>query len=792
MANNFQITITAIDRATAVVRRINAGMARITQPITNIRRAAGALTRELGFDKVGVAVGGVVKNVRQLGSQLGSLLGPLAIIAGGGTLAGIAALATEWGRMGSEISRTASMLDMGAGKLQALRGAGALAGVGAQELEGGLKSLGDTMEDALYGRNQQALVVLNRLGVGIHKTKDGSIDAARGFRDLAGAIAATKNVQVQGLIARTFGLEAALPLLRKGPEAIDAYERKVASLGGIMGGEALAAAVKFKESLSFLDIAVQGVRNSIGEKLQPIIGPLIEQLTAWIAANRELISTKVAEFVQGVAQWISRLDFKEIGEQVRQFCADIESLVDKFGGWQNAAGAVVLAMNAGLLAGVINLGLAIGNLAVVSVPVLIRGFGLLAAATEASLVPAIVKGLTNAALYTAMLADMAVGIPVVGSLLGGLSVAFASVGAAIAATPVGWLIAGAAAVAAAVYAIYKNWDNITAYFSEKFAGIKAAFQKNWLNGIVKALWEFSPVKILADAFNGLSKWLFDFDLYDAGKSLINRLIGGVKSVATMLPKSVLKFLGIEGWANSPVQVSATVAPAAGGQKPGQATPAVQTSAQKPGQATPAVQTSPQKPGQAAPTVQTSAQKAVSALGVRNNNPGNLRQWGDMPRDAKGYAMFPTADAGLAAAIKNLRAQQQVHGLNTIESIIGKWAPPSENDTGAYISDVVKRTGFGAKQRLNLDDAATVAPLISSIIKHEGNGAAYSDEMINKAVAAQLGAAGAGTQQKSGPQQVEMALTLHGLPAGVTASAQTKGGQSMPVRVAYSMPTGITP
>jgi hypothetical protein len=325
-------------------------------------------------------------------------------------------------------------------------------------------------------------------------------------------------------------------------------------------------------------------------------------------------------------------------------------------------------------------------------------------------------------------------------------------------------ISHSARAAVAVYAIYKNWDNITAYFSEKFASIKAAFQKSWLQGIVKALWEFNPVKILADAFNGLSKWLFDFDLYDAGKSLINRLIGGVKSVATMLPKSVLKFLGIEGWANSPVQVSAAVAPTAGGP-----------------------QSAP-----SAPTVQTFAQKTAASLGVRNNNPGNLRQWGDMPRDAKEYAMFPTAYAGLAAAIKNLRAQQQVHGLNTIESIIGKWAPPSENNTGPYISDVVKRTGFGAKQRLNLDDAVTVAPLISSIIKHEGNGAAYSDEMINKAVAAQLGAAGAGTQQKSGLQQVEMALTLHGLPTGVTASAQTKGGQSMPVRVAYSMPMGITP
>jgi hypothetical protein len=131
------------------VRRINAGMARIAADHEHPARGRRPV-KELGFDKVGAAVGGVVRT-RQLGGQLGSLLGPLAVIAGGGTLAGIAALATEWGRMGSEISRTASLLDMSAGKLQSLRGAGALAGVGAQELESGLKSLGDTMEDALTG-----------------------------------------------------------------------------------------------------------------------------------------------------------------------------------------------------------------------------------------------------------------------------------------------------------------------------------------------------------------------------------------------------------------------------------------------------------------------------------------------------------------------------------------------------------------------------------------------------------------------------------------------------------------
>lgn len=837
MANNFQITISAIDKATAVVRRINASLDRITRPITDIRRSVGALSKELGFDKIGRSIGGVVKTSRQLTGQLTSMLAPLAIIAGGGTLAGIAAQATEWGRMGSEIGRTASMLDMSAGSLQALRGAGAAAGVGAQELSGSLKSLGDTMEDALYGRNQQALVVLDRLGVGIYKTKNGSIDAARGFKDLSGAIAGIKNVQVQSLIARTFGLEAALPLLRKGPQAIEEYERKVASLGGVMGGEALEGAERFQESMSFLQIAVQGVRNTIGEKLLPIIEPLIVQFTAWAAANRELIATKVGEFVEGLAQWIGQLDFKRIGEDIRQFGIDVESVVNSLGGWKNAAAALVLILNAGLIAGVINLGLAVGDLAIVSVPAAIRSFGLMAALVDATVVPAILKGLLSAGLYTAGLAEMAAGIPIVGSMLGGLSGAFLGVGAAIAATPIGWLIAGAAAVALSVYAIYKNWDAITEYFSAKFAGVKAAFSRSWTEGIVKALWEFNPTKIVADALNGLSKWLFNFDLYDAGKSLVTRLIGGVKSVASMLPKSVLKFLGIDGWADSTVKVAATVAPVPASPKraaPQQVVPASAKQAapvavvppsakqmapavvvppsakQVASQVPPAVYAKQEAPVEVVPSsarqvassagVQTSAQRrtveapaaAGAPLGVRNNNPGNLRQWGDMPRDAGGYAVFPTADAGLAAMIKNLRAQQQVHGLNTVQGIISKWAPPKENDTAAYISDVVRKTGFAPDQKLDLDNPKTVAPLISSIVKHEGNGAGFNDDMINKAVAAQMGAGTPGRASQSAPQQVEVSLTLYGLPSGTTATAQTKSGQSMPVRVAYSMPTGVTP
>ncbi|MET3132235.1 hypothetical protein AAKU55_002505, partial [Oxalobacteraceae bacterium GrIS 1.11] len=543
------------------------------------------------------------------------------------------------------------------------------------------------------------------------------------------------------------GLEAVLPLLRQGPAAIDAYEQKVAQLGGVMGGEAVNAAESFGLSLNYLGIATQGARNAIGEKLLPLLQPLLDRFTAWTAANRELIATNVAKFVEGLVQWIGQLDFKRIGEEVEAFGDKVEAVVKSMGGWKNAAIGVVVVLNASLLASVVDLGLAIGKLAWVSIPAAIRGFGWLAVTLDATLVPALLRGLLSAGLYVGGLAQMAAGVPVLGALLGGLSSAFLGVGAAIAATPIGWLVAGVAAVALGVYAIYKNWDAIGDYFHKKMDAVKAAFDKSWTGGIVKALWEFSPIKLLGDTMNGLSKWLFDFDLYDAGKNVVAGLVRGIKSVASLLPNSVLKLLGLDGWALGTEQMgSPGVAPVA---QPG--APASVATVAAP-LASPA-------PGPAG---------SNAARGIRNNNPGNLRAWGDMPTK-DGFAAFPTPEAGLRAMIKNLQAQQSVHGLNTIKDIISRWAPPSENNTGAYIAAMEKETGFGANQPLDLRDKKTVAPLVSGIIKHEGNSAGFSKSMVEDSV-------------------TRVVVEFKNAPPGINAVAKTKGGDMVPVRVNHSMPT----
>lgn len=104
------------------------------------------------------------------------------------------------------------------------------------------------------------------------------------------------------------------------------------------------------------------------------------------------------------------------------------------------------------------------------------------------------------------------------------------------------------------------------------------------------------------------------------------------------------------------------------------------------------------------------------LGLRNNNPGNLRSWGSASI-RNGFAAFGSAEEGLSAMIGNLQAYQR-RGLNTVEGIIGRWAPPNENNTAAYIKAVAQALGVDASSKLNLNDPAVMQALAGAIVKHE--------------------------------------------------------------------------
>lgn len=309
MSNNFKIVISATDKATSVVRKINDEFSRTVRPFSNLHRAAANLGREIGKNPIAKGFSAIGKAAVGVAEGIAKIAAPMAAVAGIGSIAGVAALATEWGHLGFEIAKTSATLGMATSDLQALRGAAQLAGVSSESMTSSLKSLGDTMQDALGGRNQSALLMLDKIGVSIHKTADGSIDAARGFKEIGTYIASIKNAQVQGLVARMFGLESALPLLRKGAKGIEEYQKKIAEFGGIQSQKAINSAEEFGMKLNELSAAGAGLRNEIGNALMPALKPLVEQFTAFIALNREAIGLKIGEWAKKLGEWLSRIDF---------------------------------------------------------------------------------------------------------------------------------------------------------------------------------------------------------------------------------------------------------------------------------------------------------------------------------------------------------------------------------------------------------------------------------------------------------------------------------------------------
>lgn len=126
-------------------------------------------------------------------------------------------------------------------------------------------------------------------------------------------------------------------------------------------------------------------------------------------------------------------------------------------------------------------------------------------------------------------------------------------------------------------------------------------------------------------------------------------------------------------------------------------------------------------------------------GIRNNNPGNIRRskdpWQGLAEKQTDRAFFKFVSAiyGIRALARVLIAYQDKHKLRTIKSIIGRWAPKSENDTEAYVRSVAKHATLDANQKLDMHRFEHLRPVVEAIIWHENGQQPYSDTEITKAL-----------------------------------------------------------
>lgn len=115
-------------------------------------------------------------------------------------------------------------------------------------------------------------------------------------------------------------------------------------------------------------------------------------------------------------------------------------------------------------------------------------------------------------------------------------------------------------------------------------------------------------------------------------------------------------------------------------------------------------------------------------GIRNNNPLNIRKgcsWrGERPTQVdREFEEFTSMEFGIRAAIKlvcnhiNGKAGSR-RPCDNLAKLIERWAPPTENNTGAYIEAVEKMTGINRYQRIYANNRLMVSRIVQAMAKVE--------------------------------------------------------------------------
>lgn len=119
---------------------------------------------------------------------------------------------------------------------------------------------------------------------------------------------------------------------------------------------------------------------------------------------------------------------------------------------------------------------------------------------------------------------------------------------------------------------------------------------------------------------------------------------------------------------------------------------------------------------------------IEPRGIRNNNPLNIRKGNNwkgersVQRD-RAFEEFESMTYGLRAGFIILKKYMSgYYGLtqkfNTIELMIRRWAPPTENATQRYIDYVSEKTGIPPGRHLCFQNKSVMVDIVAAMVEVE--------------------------------------------------------------------------
>lgn len=126
---------------------------------------------------------------------------------------------------------------------------------------------------------------------------------------------------------------------------------------------------------------------------------------------------------------------------------------------------------------------------------------------------------------------------------------------------------------------------------------------------------------------------------------------------------------------------------------------------------------------------------MSARGIRNHNPGNLRhgpRWVGLAavQSDPDFAQFTEPEFGIRALAKLLLGYRR-RGIRTLAALVARYAPATENNCRAYEDALCLALGVRRTDAVDWSDALTMRTLVAAIIRHENGRQPYSTGVLNE-------------------------------------------------------------
>jgi len=480
--------------------------------------------------------------------------------------------ATAAGVAGDKYFKASQKIGITTEAFSALSYAANMSGVEGEALASSLAKLNKALVD-VQGGGKETTAAFKAMGINV-KDASGNLKSTDAvLLEVAKNFAKNKDgAQKTALAMQLFGKSGAelIPFLNAGESGISALMQKAQELGLTFDDLAGKNSEDFMDSLADIKNAGQGLINTIGKQLHPILTTINNDIVAWIASNQEWLKSNVADAVASFTEYLPTLreNIRAVVIWIKETATRINEIVQNFGGWGKAIkyfiatwalmrAAVVTFNVIAVTRNVAGLGLAIGKLAVAAgklgpITAMSKQFPILMCLLKA------VKDLTIGVLYAfkgmigllpklfPVLSGLGSFLGFVGKMLGLVTVQVFKFAAALLANPIGLIILAVAALGTAIYVLYKRWDDFVGWWKGACAAVKTAFDEGFISGVLELFKQFNPAALFIKAINAIIEYFTGVSLLDEGaklmKSFIDGLMAALGSAKDLVKNKILSLL----------------------------------------------------------------------------------------------------------------------------------------------------------------------------------------------------------------------------------------------------------